>query len=146
MPVVITPPNEADAGCKFNVLPDIVAPFALAVAPIAASVVTPVFNVCHVLSPRQYCDVVPGVIAGSLLLNVFQSVLDKYPLAKAEADGIDIVFTDRLSGLVNVSAFSRDNSDGLCQSTPPPEAARAKICDAEPPELFLSIIVDVPAK
>ena len=41
-PVVTTPPNEALAGCKFSVVPEIVAPLAFAVDPIADIVVTPV--------------------------------------------------------------------------------------------------------
>ena len=36
-----TPPKEAEAGSRFNVVPDMVAPLALGVDPIAAMVVTP---------------------------------------------------------------------------------------------------------
>lgn len=41
VPVVTTPPKDAEAGSRFRVEPDIVAPFAFGVEPIAASVVTP---------------------------------------------------------------------------------------------------------
>ena len=40
-PVVTAPPKEADAGCKFNTLPDIVAPLALGVEPMVDKELTP---------------------------------------------------------------------------------------------------------
>ena len=64
------------------------------------------FNVWKVLSPLQYCKVVPAVIAGSFELNVAQSVEDKYPLTKVVATGIDIVFVVLTKGLENVNALS----------------------------------------
>ena len=48
-------------------------------------------RVCQDLSPRQYCAVVPADMAGSLLLNVDQSVEVRYPFTRLVAAGIAIV-------------------------------------------------------
>lgn len=60
------------------------------------SVTAPVFRVCHVLSPRQYCVFVPADILSCLLLKVLQSCDESAPLALDDAFGRLNVCTEPL--------------------------------------------------